>query len=105
MTRPLAPLHPQSTLNPSTITTSLDPVQHANPVSHDESDDALIPHVTHDPDTGLPWPEPSVPEPEFVALALFLYDAVAISTDGCLVEPDGVCQHGHPSWLRRLGVI
>lgn len=68
-------------------------------------DDAPVPHITHNPDTGLPWPEPSVPEPEFLTLAQFLFDAVAEATDGCLVEPDGVCPHGHPSWLRRLGVV
>lgn len=27
------------------------------------------------------------------------------STDGCWVEPDGICEHGHVSWLRRLGFI
>jgi hypothetical protein len=25
--------------------------------------------------------------------------------DGCLVEPDGSCDHGHPSWLLALGLI
>ncbi|TXM71676.1 hypothetical protein FV226_14285 [Methylobacterium sp. WL12] len=69
------------------------------------SDDELIPHVTRDPDTGLPWPEPTCLEPDFVALALFLFDACAEATDGCLVEPDGTCVHGHPSWLKRFGVI
>jgi hypothetical protein len=24
---------------------------------------------------------------------------------GCWVEPDGVCIHGHPSWLLKLGLI
>jgi hypothetical protein len=24
---------------------------------------------------------------------------------GCWVEPDGVCTHGHPSWLLKLGLI
>lgn len=24
---------------------------------------------------------------------------------GCEVEPDGICQHGHPAWLRRYGLI
>ena len=70
-----------------------------------DPDDVLVPHVTCDPDTGLPWPEPSSAEPSFVALTLFLFEAVAEATDGCLVEPDGVCRHGHPSWLLRLGVI
>lgn len=27
------------------------------------------------------------------------------ATDGCPTEPDGVCQHGHPSWLLYLGII
>jgi hypothetical protein len=25
--------------------------------------------------------------------------------DGCLVEPDGTCEHGQPSWLLALGLI
>lgn len=70
-----------------------------------DPDEEPVPHVTHDPDTSLPWPMPTVPEPEFLALAQFLFDAVAEATDGCFVEPDGVCEHGHPSWLRRLSVI
>jgi len=24
---------------------------------------------------------------------------------GCMVETDGVCEHGHPSWLLRLGFV
>ncbi|GEP06138.1 hypothetical protein [Methylobacterium oxalidis] len=67
--------------------------------------DAPVLHVAHDPDTGLPWPDPTVPEPEFVSLAQFIFEAAADATDGCLVEPDGICRHGHPSWLLRLGVI
>jgi hypothetical protein len=27
------------------------------------------------------------------------------ATDGCHVEPDGICPHGHLSWLRQLGFI
>ena len=27
------------------------------------------------------------------------------TTDGCWVEPDGKCMHGHPSWLVFLGMI
>jgi hypothetical protein len=30
---------------------------------------------------------------------------VARATDGCTVEPDGVCPHGCPSWLIHLDVI
>ncbi|KQU01806.1 hypothetical protein ASG60_18305 [Methylobacterium sp. Leaf469] len=68
-------------------------------------DDEPLPHITHDLDTGLPWPEPAVPEPDFITLAGFLFEAVAAATDGCPVEPDGICRHGHPSWLLRLGVV
>ena len=27
------------------------------------------------------------------------------ATDGCVVEPDGHCQHGEPSWLLKMGMI
>ncbi len=27
------------------------------------------------------------------------------ATDGCIVEPDGVCPHGKQSWLLVLGMI
>ena len=27
------------------------------------------------------------------------------ATDGCWVEPDGVCEHGCKSWLIVLGLI
>lgn len=33
-----------------------------------DADDELVPHLTHDPTTGLPWPAPAVPEPDFVTL-------------------------------------
>jgi hypothetical protein len=79
--------------------------QHSPTHAAYDPDNAPVPHVTHDPDTGLPWPNPITPEPEFITLAEFLFEAVARSTDGCLVEPDGICRHGHPSWLLRLGVI
>jgi hypothetical protein len=32
-------------------------------------------------------------------------DGVAKSTDGCRVEPDGVCSHGAKSWLLELGLV
>lgn len=27
------------------------------------------------------------------------------ATDGCEVEPDGRCEHGHRSWLLVLGLV
>jgi hypothetical protein len=32
-------------------------------------------------------------------------DSPTPATDGCLVDPDMVCAHGHPSWLRQLGLL
>ncbi len=32
-------------------------------------------------------------------------DGVCEATDGCPVEPDGYCPHGHPSWLIKLGYL
>jgi len=32
-------------------------------------------------------------------------DSVVNATDGCQVEPDGRCEHGHSSWLLYWGLI
>lgn len=52
------------------------------------------------------WPEPTVetPSEEDVARAAAFGDLCETS-DGCLVEPDGICEHGHPTWARRFGFI
>ena len=34
-----------------------------------------------------------------------LEDGVFTTPDDCLVEPDGTCPHGYPSWLIILGLI
>ncbi len=52
-----------------------------------------------------PWPEPTTPEPDESELEEWSLDGVADATDGCSVEPDGECPHGHPSWILRLGLI
>lgn len=54
------------------------------------------------PVQGKRWPEPTVEEPDLDQLEEWLCDGVAEATDGCLVEPDGVCPHGHPSWITKL---
>ena len=51
------------------------------------------------------YPTPTMPEPEMEELWEMSEDGIAEATDGCAVEPDGVCPHGHPSWLIRFGVI
>jgi hypothetical protein len=43
--------------------------------------------------------------PSFETLRHWEWDGVAEALDGCTVEPDGVCPHGEPSWLRALHII
>ena len=45
------------------------------------------------------------PQPTTDQLQYWMFDGVAEATDGCRVEPDGVCEHGHTSWLRALGIV
>jgi hypothetical protein len=52
------------------------------------------------------WPEPTTDEPDRETLQEQVSNGGGCeATDGCWVEPDGVCVHGHPSWLLRLGII
>ncbi len=51
------------------------------------------------------WPEPTTRRPSIEQLMAWEMDGGCESTDGCWVEPDGVCPHGHPSWLLRMGMI
>jgi len=52
------------------------------------------------------WPEPTTDAPDMDTLGEWTWDyGLCEATDGCSVEPDGTCQHGHPSWLLRLGLI
>lgn len=51
------------------------------------------------------FPAATVDRPSGEELHEMAMDSVATATDGCDVEPDGECEHGHPSWLVRLGLI
>jgi hypothetical protein len=52
------------------------------------------------------WPEPTVSEPDELSVAEdAAFGDLVEATDGCLVEPDGVCEHGHPSWAMKWGLI
>ena len=51
------------------------------------------------------WPEPTTDVPDVEMIFDMLDEGVCEATDGCEVEPDGVCQHGHPSWLLADGLI
>jgi hypothetical protein len=44
-------------------------------------------------------------EPTEEQLEFWAFDGICEATDGCEVEPDGICPHGHPSWLLKLGLI
>jgi len=47
----------------------------------------------------------TTPAPTLEQLEEWSYDGVAEATDGCEVEPDGRCEHGHNSWLLAYGFI
>lgn len=51
------------------------------------------------------YPAPTVPPPSDDDIEEWLMDTIAEATDGCEVEPDGTCPHGHPSWLLVYGLI
>ena len=44
-------------------------------------------------------------EPTVGTMQRWMDDGIAEATDGCTVEPDGVCPHGCKSWLLVLGLI
>ena len=45
------------------------------------------------------------PFPDMDQLSEWVSDCRAEALDGCVVEPDGTCEHGKPSWLMALGYI
>ena len=46
------------------------------------------------------------PPPSMDELEDMVFDIITpYATDGCDVEPDGHCEHGHPSWLLKLTLI
>lgn len=51
------------------------------------------------------WPAPTEPEPTEEQLYEWTEEGGCEATDGCWVEPDGVCSHGHPAWLLYRGWI
>ena len=53
-----------------------------------------------------PYPDPTMDPPDVVDLMDMDSDGGDHeATDGCWVEPDGECEHGHPSWLIAMGLI
>ena len=55
----------------------------------------------------LTEPEDALPKPPDVQDLWDWLDEYGkcTATDGCWVEPDGTCEHGHSSWLVVLGLI
>ena len=45
------------------------------------------------------------PIPDEETLSAWDVEGIAEATDGCTVEPDGVCEHGCQSWLLALSLI
>lgn len=44
-------------------------------------------------------------KPSIETMQHWVEEGVAKATDGCVVEPDGYCEHGCKSWLLELGMI
>lgn len=45
-------------------------------------------------------------EPDLDTIESWIMDSSDTeAVDGCIVEPDGTCEHGSPSWLLVLGII
>ena len=52
------------------------------------------------------WKQPTEPEPLIEHIAQWInWDGGCEATDGCWVEPDGVCPHDHASWALYLRLL
>jgi hypothetical protein len=45
------------------------------------------------------------PAPDEATLEEWMSDSGCEASDGCWVEPDGSCEHGHSSWLLLMRLI
>ena len=54
---------------------------------------------------GEPPAMSSIEPPDIETLREWEEEGGCEATDGCWVEPDGTCPHGHRSWLLELGLI
>jgi putative heme iron utilization protein len=43
--------------------------------------------------------------PDWETMEEWLMDSICETLDGCIVEHDGRCPHGYPSWFLALGLI
>ena len=44
-------------------------------------------------------------KPDIEQLQMWGEEGGCETPDGCWVEPDGICEHGHKSWLLIMGMI
>jgi len=49
--------------------------------------------------------KPTMKMPSIEELERQSFDGVCEATDGCQVEPDGRCPHGHASWMLVIGIV
>ncbi len=49
--------------------------------------------------------KPTIEEPSLEELQEWVLNGECEATDGCWVEPDGICNHGYVSWLLYLGLM
>jgi hypothetical protein len=48
----------------------------------------------------------TVPRPTMSELEDIMMDTInCYATDGCDVEQDGMCEHGHQSWMLKMALI
>lgn len=52
-----------------------------------------------------PKPVKKLKPPSLKTMEKWMSDGYAKATDGCKVEPDGICAHNKRSWLLVLGMI
>ncbi len=74
----------------------------ATPEANGDPEDAHVPHVSQYPDTGLSRPKPTVPEPDFVTLAGFLFKEAATPLMAAVCSRTATVGTATP-WLLRLG--
>lgn len=48
---------------------------------------------------------PTEPIPTDEEIEEWVLDSVCEATDGCEIEHDNFCEHGHASWLMYLGLV
>jgi len=62
--------------------------------------------LTIEPTPQAYWPAPTTDTPDLETIEEWMWEDYGCeASDGCWVEVDGRCPHGHPSWLLRLGLV